>query len=101
MTGAVQLPLKKYSKKGLPHLKIVGGKVTIPKMDLLYMNFENAFNVNKELGDMINKVLNDNWKAIFDDVRGGYERFFTEIVVNLTNNFFAKVPLTEMMENSE
>ncbi|XP_044260270.1 uncharacterized protein LOC123008505 [Tribolium madens] len=101
VTGVVFLSLEKYPKKGFTHLKIVDGKVTLPKTDLLYMNFQNRENRTSEFSDMMNKVLNDNWRAIFDDVRSGYESFFTEIIVNLAGKFFDKVPLTEMLDNVE
>nr|XP_015836387.1 PREDICTED: uncharacterized protein LOC103312190 isoform X2 [Tribolium castaneum] len=101
VTGVAFLPLEKYTKKGLTHLRIVDGKVTLPKTDLLYMNFQNRENRSQEFSDMINKVLNDIWQAIFNDVKSGYESFFTEITVSLAGKFFDKVPLSEMLDNVE
>nr|XP_970056.2 PREDICTED: farnesol dehydrogenase [Tribolium castaneum] len=46
-------------------------------------------------------VLNDNWQAIFNYVKSGYESFFTEITVSLAGKFFDKVPLSEMLDNVE
>ncbi|EFA05063.2 Dehydrogenase/reductase SDR family protein 7-like [Tribolium castaneum] len=54
-----------------------------------------------EFSDMFNKVLNDNWQAIFNYVKSGYESFFTEITVSLAGKFFDKVPLSEMLDNVE
>jgi hypothetical protein len=66
--------------------------------ELVSYNFENLFNGDKQLGDNINRVLNDNWKEVFDDVKADYIKVVDRIIVQLFNNFFSKVSQEEAFD---
>ncbi|KAH0812333.1 hypothetical protein GEV33_010458 [Tenebrio molitor] len=84
-------------KKGKTHIKIISSKVNLDP-ELVSYNFENLFNGDKQLGDNINRVINDNWKEVFDDVKDGYVEVINRILVQLLNNFFSKVSLEEAFD---
>ncbi|KAF5284910.1 hypothetical protein FQA39_LY16865 [Lamprigera yunnana] len=59
-------------------------------------NFRNLFNGDPTLGDTMNKILNDNWKDVLDDVKTGYEEALSIIFRRIANLIFKKVPLDEI-----
>ncbi|XP_044260826.1 protein takeout-like [Tribolium madens] len=66
--------------------------------DFVSFDFENLFNGDKQLGDNINKVLNENYKEVFADVQKGYEEGFGLVIKNILNNLFAKVSMEEAFD---
>lgn len=58
--------------------------------------FENVFKGDKRLGDEINKVLNDNWKEIYDELVPSYEAAIGSWLTSIANRFFSRVPLNEI-----
>jgi hypothetical protein len=50
---------------GKSFIKTLATNVTIDP-EMVWVNFENLFNGNKQLGDNINRVLNDNWKELLE-----------------------------------
>lgn len=89
------LTCEPYEKKGKQYLRIKDYKVTILPEKMTF-NFENLFNGDKRLGDEINKVINENWEAIFNDVRSSYEESFGLIFKDLGNRVFSRVPYNEL-----
>ncbi|RZB38887.1 JHBP domain containing protein, partial [Asbolus verrucosus] len=61
-------------------------------------NFENLFNGDKELGDNINKVLNDNWQDVFQDVKSGYEQALSLVAEGIINQFFTKLSAEDVFD---
>lgn len=59
-------------------------------------NFENLFNGDKRLGDEINKVLNENWDSIYNDVRSSYDESFGLIFKDIANRIFNRVPFNDL-----
>jgi hypothetical protein len=84
-------------KKGKTFIKFVSSKVNVDP-ELATFNFENLFDGDKQLGDNINRVINDNWKEVFDDVKDGYIDVVNRILLQLLNNFFSKVSLEEAFD---
>ncbi|RZC37204.1 JHBP domain containing protein [Asbolus verrucosus] len=62
-------------------------------------DLKNLFNGDKQLGDNVNKVLNENWKEVYVDVKSGHVELAKTIVLNLLNNFFSKVSLEEAFDD--
>ncbi|KAF2900819.1 hypothetical protein ILUMI_05358 [Ignelater luminosus] len=76
------------------------GAVTKATMTLLpehiTFNFENLFNGDATLGSQMNQVLNDNWKEVWEDVRGGYEEALGQIIQNVVNKLIRKIPTDQL-----
>ncbi|KAJ3650891.1 hypothetical protein Zmor_016966 [Zophobas morio] len=66
--------------------------------EFVSFNFENLFNGDKQLGDNINKVLNDNFKEVYADVQQGYEKGLGLIIQQILNNLFSKVSMDEAFD---
>ncbi|XP_050316008.1 protein takeout-like [Anthonomus grandis grandis] len=82
-------------KKGKTYIKVTDFKVTMAP-ERVEFKFDNLFNGQKDLGDNINKVLNENNKEVFDDVRPGYEKSFGLIFKDLANRVLHKVPVNDI-----
>lgn len=84
-----------YEKKGKRYIKIVDYKVSIVPERMTF-KFDNLFNGDQRLGDEINKVVNENWDAIFKDVKASYDETFGLIFKDLSNRVFSRVPFNEI-----
>ncbi|KAF7285514.1 protein takeout-like [Rhynchophorus ferrugineus] len=82
-------------KKGKVFMKCVDYKITLKPGKVSYQ-FDNLFDGQKELGDNINKVLNESWEEVFNDVRDGYEKSLGIIFNDLANRILSKVPEKEI-----
>lgn len=60
------------------------------------MDFTNLFNGNKDLGDNMNRFLNDNWKDIFGELRVPIQNSFAEVVKNTMNSVFMQTPYKKL-----
>jgi hypothetical protein len=56
---------EEVKKKGKTHMKFVSGKGTFKPSSIVF-HFDNLFNGDKLLGDEINRVVNENWKLLFE-----------------------------------
>lgn len=64
--------------------------------DLLTMRFENLFGGDKTLSDSVHQVVSDNWREVFEDVKGGYEAAFAEISLQISQKLFGKLSIDEL-----
>ncbi|XP_044764569.1 uncharacterized protein LOC123321130 [Coccinella septempunctata] len=93
--GRINMDVEKYTKNGDTYLKVT--KLTIDaEPQRVYFKFDNLFDGNKLLGDNINRVLNDNWKEIYDDVINDYLKAVSRYLMRLANKLFQKVPLKDI-----
>ncbi|KAK9892734.1 hypothetical protein WA026_021925 [Henosepilachna vigintioctopunctata] len=83
------------SRKGEKYMRITSEHYTLNASFAKY-NFENVFNGDKILGAEINKVINDNWKEIYDEVIPGYESAIGMLLTNIANRFLNRVPVSAL-----
>lgn len=74
---------------------MAGYDVTI-QPERMYYQFDNLFDGDQRLGDEINKVLNENWDSIYNDVKPGYEKSFGLIFQGLAEAVFSRVPINNI-----
>lgn len=79
---------KKYLKATEFTIDLTPGKVTY--------NFENLFNGNKRLGDEMNKLMNENWKEIYEEVDGDFNLALQIVFQDYANKIFTQVPYDEL-----
>ncbi|KAF2900826.1 hypothetical protein ILUMI_05365 [Ignelater luminosus] len=91
----VNLYAEVIEKKGVKYLKAKDVKVEL-KPERAEFNFENLFNGDAQLGDAMNKVLNDNWETVYQDVKEPIEDSTATIVRDYANKFLTKVPYDEL-----
>lgn len=86
---------EEYQKNGQTHMKILDVKLSTEPEHVTFQ-FDNLFNGDKTLGDNINKVMNDNWKDVYDDVKLNYSEAFSTITKTIFNSLLERVPLSEL-----
>jgi len=64
--------------------------------DRVTFQFDNLFDGDKQLGDNINKVLNENGLEVFNDVKPGYEKGFALIFKGMANRILPKVAVKDI-----
>lgn len=77
---------------GETYINITDYKIKF-KPKRLTFKFDNLFNGDKVLGDNMNRFMNQNWKAVFQNIIPDYEKFFGEKFKALANNVFQNVPM--------
>ncbi|XP_044260355.1 protein takeout-like [Tribolium madens] len=92
-----RLHYEEISNNGKTYLKFTKSDLDI-EPDFVNFNFENLFNGDKALGDNINKVLNENWQDVYHDLKDDHIQVLNKILLNLMNNFFAKVSVEEAFD---
>ncbi|XP_032291365.1 protein takeout isoform X3 [Drosophila virilis] len=88
---------KPFEKNGETHMEIANLRLTT-KPERLYYHFSNLYNGDKALGDNMNAFLNDNWEAIFLEVRQSMELAFAEIFRTIITSVFSKNPYAKFFE---
>ncbi|KAJ3650914.1 hypothetical protein Zmor_016989 [Zophobas morio] len=91
------LPFEETKRMGRTFPNFKSSSVTIDP-ELVVFNFEN--HKNKALSDSVNPILNNNWKDIFDEVKGEYAQVIDRIVLNVVNSFFNKVTFEEAFDST-
>ncbi|XP_066255637.1 protein takeout-like [Euwallacea similis] len=86
-------------RKGKTYMKVSDITVSL-NPEKIGFKFNNLFNRQKELGENINNVLNDNSAEVFNDVREGYEKSFGLIFKDLANRILLKVPVKDIFLNA-
>jgi hypothetical protein len=91
------LDYEEDKRNGKTHLKFIDHHLALD-VGHVYFHFDNLFDGQKELGDNINKILNDNWRDVFDDVKEGYVQVVNTIIQSLLTNFWQKVSLEDALD---
>lgn len=86
-----KIKFQEMTKRGQKYLEVVDYNIKLNPEKSIF-NFENLFNGEKQLGEAMNRVLNQYDKEIFQDVGAGYGQSFALIGKQIANNFFTKIP---------
>ena len=54
--------------------------------------------IDKEMGERINKIVNDNWSELYDDVKGYYLENARDTWVQIMHGWFARLSLEEAFD---
>jgi hypothetical protein len=95
------LELKEVS--GTPYQKNGKTFVQINKIDLklvsvkkLNVKMENLFNGNKQLGDSMNTILNENWSVFLEELKPAFEEAIAAIAQDIVNKALQKTAYTDI-----
>lgn len=92
---AMDFQLKRYEKDGKTHFKVTNSTLKLnPKF--ITIKLDNLFGGEKILSDNLNRVLNDNWKDLFHEMKPKYEAAFSEKFSSLFSNILEKVSEHEL-----
>nr|XP_015840886.1 PREDICTED: protein takeout-like isoform X3 [Tribolium castaneum] len=87
--------LGEYEKRRKKHYKVTGSKLVVAPQSVS-ANFDNIINGDKELSDNINKMFNDNWKGLFEEIGPTYEDACAQVFQGIFNRVLSKVPVDEL-----
>ncbi|XP_044726746.1 circadian clock-controlled protein daywake-like [Chrysoperla carnea] len=87
-----------FEKKGVQygHMDTVDVNIDIKR---LYVQFDNLFNGNKELGDAANKAANNEWRVIFKELEPTIKECVKEVVLTVANGIGDRVPYGDIFSN--
>ncbi|XP_034252625.1 protein takeout-like [Thrips palmi] len=88
---------KKLTKKdGKDYFEVIGVnlKMTPKKME---MRFDNLFNGDKQLGNTINRVVNENWQLVYNEIGSSFEQAYAEVIKQHTRSLFLHVPIDDFL----
>ncbi|RZC41312.1 JHBP domain containing protein [Asbolus verrucosus] len=95
--AAILLSFEEAKKKRRTYLKFTSNEFVM-KPELVTFHYDNLFNGDKTLTDNTNKVLNENWEAVFEDSKDDFAGIVEKIFLELINNFFSNVSVEEAFE---
>ncbi|XP_030762883.1 uncharacterized protein LOC115887566 [Sitophilus oryzae] len=95
-----EVGLEEENREGLMYYKITSYKLDL-KTSHLRSRFDNLFDGNKLLGDNINRVLNDEWQIIFNDVKSSTEAAYSTVLKDYVQTFFNHVPAKDLFYRVE
>ncbi|KAJ3650895.1 hypothetical protein Zmor_016970 [Zophobas morio] len=95
----LHLDYEQVKKNGKTFMHGTSIKLDLDPETISY-HFENLFNGDKQLGDNINAVLNENSKEVFQDVKSGYENGIAMVLLQIINNLFSKLSMEEAFDYS-
>ncbi|KAF2900830.1 hypothetical protein ILUMI_05369 [Ignelater luminosus] len=94
-TAKVELQSETYEKKGDTYLRIKDLQLKIIPEKLTF-NFENLFNGDVQLGDTMNKLLNENWEVLYQDIEEPIVEATAALAIDYANRILSKVPYHEL-----
>ncbi|KAF7279299.1 hypothetical protein GWI33_007432 [Rhynchophorus ferrugineus] len=95
MNLKIDMTLDDYTRDGEHYYKIKSIQVYLP-ISKLKGHFDNLFNGNKLLGDNVNRLLNDEWEAIYSDVQHPLELAYGKDFEMYIQTFLDHVPAKDL-----
>ncbi|XP_014285328.1 protein takeout [Halyomorpha halys] len=89
------MTFKQVTKNGKKYYQVDKMPVTVLPKKVTY-NFENLFKGNKELGDNMNKFLNENWAEIMDAVKPALSKTLEAVYREYINRILSKLSAEEI-----
>ncbi|XP_054261755.1 protein takeout-like isoform X3 [Macrosteles quadrilineatus] len=83
---------KPITKDGKQYAQVNTLKFVVKDVERVHYDLENLFNGNKELGNNMNLVLNDNWKEVYQDMKAPVESALSLAFREATKKVFKIVP---------
>ncbi|XP_044764568.1 circadian clock-controlled protein daywake-like [Coccinella septempunctata] len=93
--GDIDFKIETYTRNHQKHIRATEFTFEIV-LDRLIFNLDNLFDGNAELSENMLKVLNENWEPLYREVIGQYAAVSGKALTKLMNEFFAKVPISEL-----
>lgn len=87
--------LERYKKDGKTHFKVTNSTLNLNPKFIIF-RLDNLFGGEKTLSDNLNKVLNDNWKELFHEMKSKYEEVFSQKFGTVFNNLLGLVSESEL-----
>ncbi|XP_052845522.1 protein takeout [Drosophila gunungcola] len=96
ITMRTELIGQEYKKNGANYLKINTVKVKYELSDV-HIHLDNLFNGDKALGDRMNEFLNENWKALAEEVRPLMSKALVDILRASVDKLFSSFSYDDLL----
>ncbi|XP_012254444.2 protein takeout-like [Athalia rosae] len=95
VNASIDLKMKKVKNNG--HTYAVPQELIFslnPKN--LIIKLENLYEGNKELGDHMNRFLNDEWETVYGELQDSIQKGFAGAVIEIITRLFTKIPFNSI-----
>ncbi|KAK9873316.1 hypothetical protein WA026_021807 [Henosepilachna vigintioctopunctata] len=93
--STLKFDIEIYKKNDVKHIRGTAANLVMKVKHASY-KFTDIFGKNTEIGKSLNKVLNENWKIVYDELVPSYTEAYAQVMMQMMNRLFAKVPLSEI-----
>ncbi|XP_063926596.1 protein takeout-like [Zophobas morio] len=87
----------KYLKNEQTYYRTVNTQME-SDVEHVHFDYDNLFNGNRELGDNLNFVLNDNWRTVFADAKADYDEIVRQIMTDVMEKIWGSTSLQEFFD---
>ncbi|XP_014487718.1 PREDICTED: protein takeout-like [Dinoponera quadriceps] len=95
-TMTADAEFERYERHGESYLKLKKLDFHIKDTDLK-VYFENLFGKDSNLGKEMNRLLNENSKIIFKEIKPAYEEICKQFITELADKIFYNFPLKKLL----
>ncbi|VVC24844.1 Haemolymph juvenile hormone binding [Cinara cedri] len=85
-----------YQKNGKTYVQIKKIDLKLVNIKKLNIKLENLFNGNKQLGDSMNTILNENWPVLLEELQPALEEVVATIAQDIVNKALQKTAYTDI-----
>ncbi|KAK9874597.1 hypothetical protein WA026_005431 [Henosepilachna vigintioctopunctata] len=85
-------------KNGKKHYKSTGSKLNY-SLEKITFDLENLFDGNEQLGDEMNKFLNENWDVLAKDFGPGIANIVSALHRRIFDEFTSEIPISDLLLN--
>ncbi|CAI6366632.1 unnamed protein product [Macrosiphum euphorbiae] len=85
-----------FEKNGKTFVQIKKVNVKVASVKKLNVKLENLFNGNKQLGDSMNSILNQNWEVLLEELKPAFEEAIGAISQDIVNKVFQKTAYSDI-----
>ncbi len=85
-----------FEKNGKTFVQIKKVDLKVASVKKLNVKLENLFNGNKQLGDSMNSILNENWEVLLDELKPAFEEAIAAIAQDIVNKVFQKTAYSDI-----
>nr|AID16755.1 protein takeout [Pseudoregma bambucicola] len=85
-----------YEKNGKTFVQIKRLDLKLVSVKKLNIKLENLFNGNKQLGDSMNTILNENWPVLLEELQPVFEEAVGAIVQDIVNKALQKTAYSDI-----
>lgn len=62
----------------------------------MVVKLDNAFNGNTELSQIINDVINENWKDVWSEMQWGVNQAFEKFASDMIDGIYHELPIDDL-----
>ncbi|KAL4142457.1 hypothetical protein QTP88_004912 [Uroleucon formosanum] len=85
-----------FEKNGKTFVQVKNVNLKVKSVKKLNIKLENLFNGNKQLGDSMNSILNQNWEVLLEELKPAFEEAIGAISQDIVNKVFQKTAYSDI-----